>query len=119
MRNSWEPTIPFKTTGEYKAIDEQKNKNHVALFRKTITKMSKIKPLTLHVNCNLHIDIDSTWFDITVFDNGSDNRSFYFLPRSGVERNLQRLQEVIDLIKADNFKEIVEYKKRASLCGYF
>jgi len=94
------------TAQEEKIVLKHKQKELLALFRDAVSKLSKIRLESLTANIEATFGKDSFRFDITVFDNISDNATFGVYDFYDLKDSKKIIDGAIRAIKTDDFENV-------------
>ena len=86
------------------------HKDLLKLYRKALTSISNINLVSLQVAPEARFKANEFSFEITIFNQCGGNRSFPIYDFWDLEKNSKIVDDVINLIKTDNFKQVKEYQ---------
>jgi ABC-type ATPase involved in cell division len=86
-------------------------KGILVLNKKAVEKISEFKLSTIRVEVKAIFDKSRFGFSITVYDEHSDNLSFYFYHFQKLEELKKRLTKVTNNIKLDDFSKLKKLVK--------
>jgi len=87
--------------------NEKSKKEMMKLIRRAVTKINNIKLNKLRVELEIHFEILHTYFSLTIYKHNHTNKTFSFYNFRKPKRNNEDFDKVIELIKKDNFKIIL------------
>ena len=102
----------FKTAEEEKAIEELREKQLLSLYRKVLTRLSKLNLKYLRVEARSCFGDNKLRFSITVFNASNNNEHFCFYSFRDLSVSEKHVDEVILAIKTDDFQKIVALSGR-------
>lgn len=102
----------FETTAKGLAHKELQKKKLLSLYRKALTKVSRLKLKILQVDVRASFGVGDFSFYVTVFGvGGSGNVTFYAYGFREIGENEKNIAECLEAIKTDDFPKVAALAK--------
>jgi hypothetical protein len=102
----------FRSRDEELIIKKHRHQEMLALFRKTLATVARLKLLSLRVHVSAQFQGGEFGFEITVFNDGSSNVTLAIYDFWEVEDSEKLVKGFISAIKTDDFETVKSAERR-------